>query len=215
MLRKLTAGAAVLGALAAASPATAAAAAPSPTPDEMMVIDVGSVNGSGCDNDSATVTVSPDNKAFTVSYSEYLAQVGPEAKPTDFRKNCLLQLQIKVPNGFTFAIATADYRGFADLQKGAYADQIAGYYFQGYSQTNHTQHRIKGPFNDNWQRTDQVGIASLNFLNCGDRRNLNINTELRVNRGTSDRKLTSFITMDATDGNLDTIYRIAWKKCGG
>ncbi|WP_433825562.1 DUF4360 domain-containing protein [Actinoplanes sp. CA-015351] len=214
MLRTLTAGAAMFGALAMAAPVQAAPAG-NPTPDEMMIIDVVKANGSGCPDGTAAITVSKDNKAFTVSYSEYTAQVGPEASALDFRKNCQLALDIKVPNGFTFAVATADYRGYANLQKGAWAEQNAGYYFQGYSQTTRTRHPFKGPMDGNWQRTDEVGIASLNFLNCGDRRFLNINTELRVNRGTSDsKKHTSFISMDSTDASLNTVYRVQWKKCG-
>jgi hypothetical protein len=213
MLRTLTAGAAMLGALAMAAPAQAAPEK-SPTPDEMMIIDVVKANGSGCPEDTAAITVSKDNKAFTVSYSEYTAQVGPEASALAFRKNCQLALDIKVPSGFTFAIATADYRGFASLQKGAWAQQNANYYFQGYTQTTRSEHTFKGPMSDDWQRTDEVGIASLNFLRCGDRRFLNINTELRVNRGTSDsKKLTSFISMDSTDASINTVYRVQWKKC--
>ena len=213
MLRTLTAGAAILGALAASAPAQATP--PPPTPDEMMIIDVVKANGSGCPDESAGITVSKDNKAFTVTYSEYTAQVGPEASALDFRKNCQLALDIKVPSGFTFAIATADYRGFASLQPGAWGEQNANYYFQGYTDTTRSSHRFKGPMSDDWQRTDNVGIASLNFLRCGDRRFLNINTELRVNRGSSDaKKHTSFISMDSTDASINTVYRVQWKRCG-
>jgi hypothetical protein len=213
MLRSMTAGAALLGALAVAAPAQAT---PLPAPDEMMIIDVVNANGSGCPPKSAEIAVSPDNTAFTVTYSKYTAQVGPEATPLDFRKNCQLALDIKVPSGFTFAIASADYRGYANLQKGAWAQEAANYYFQGHSQSTRIQHNFKGPMDDNWQRTDKVGVASLSFLPCGERRYLNINTELRVNRGSSDaKKHTSFISMDSTDAAINTVYRVAWKKCGG
>ncbi len=209
MLRTLTAGAAMLGALAVAAPAQAA-----PAPDEMMIIDVVNANGSGCPDESKAITVAKDNKAFTITYAQYTAQVGPDATPLDFRKNCQLALDIRVPSGFTFAIATADYRGYASLQKGARAEQLASYYFQGYTQTTRSSHPLRGPMDDNWQRTDHVGIASMNWLKCGDRRFLNINTELRVNRGTSDsKKHTSFISMDSTDAAINTIYRVQWKKC--
>ncbi|MEU4563258.1 DUF4360 domain-containing protein [Actinoplanes sp. NPDC023936] len=209
MLRTLTAGAAMLGALAVAAPAEAA-----PTPDEMMIIDVVNANGSGCPDESKAITVAKDNKAFTVTYAQYTAQVGPDATPLDFRKNCQLALDIRVPSGFTFAIATADYRGYANLQKGARAEQLASYYFQGYTQTTRSSHPLKGPMDGNWQRTDHVGIASMNWLKCGDRRFLNINTELRVNRGWSDsKKHTSFISMDSTDASINTVYRVQWKKC--
>ncbi|GAA1919243.1 hypothetical protein GCM10009716_30030 [Streptomyces sodiiphilus] len=79
-------------------------------PEDGMVIELVSVYGSGCPEGSAAVAVSPDNTAFTVTYSEYLAQVGVGAKPTDFRKNCQLNLAVRVPQGFTYAVFGVDYR---------------------------------------------------------------------------------------------------------
>ncbi|MEU0869717.1 DUF4360 domain-containing protein [Nocardia brasiliensis] len=182
-------------------------------PPDKIVIDVVTVNGTGCPKDTAAVAVSPDNTAFTVTYSAYTAQVGPEASPTDFRKNCQLNLKVHVPQGFTYGIAQADYRGFASLQKGATALERARYYFQGNSPTDFVDHTFKGPFADDWQKTDTTEVGAIVYLPCGETRNFNINTQLRVDAGTSDPKKTSFITMDSTDGAINTTYHFAWKVC--
>ncbi|WP_229694351.1 DUF4360 domain-containing protein [Lentzea pudingi] len=182
-------------------------------PQNEIVIDLVTVNGSGCPIGTTAVALSPDNKAFTVTYSDYLAQVGVGAKPTDFRKNCQLNLIIHVPQGFTYAIAQADYRGFAHLEPGATAMERASYYFQGMSQTPATTRALRGPLSDNWQSTDHVDVTQLVYAPCGEERNININTELRVNAGTSDPSTTSFVTMDSTDGSISTKYHFAWKKC--
>jgi hypothetical protein len=187
---------------------------PGPPPSDKIVIDVVTVNGSGCRPGTAAVAVSPDNTAFTVTYSEYMVQVGVGAKPTDFRKNCQLNLRVHVPQGFTYAIAQADYRGFAHLEKGSSGIERANYYFQGQSQTTYISHTIKSPLDDDWQNTDSVDVEALVFKPCGEQRNLNINTELRVNAGSSNtKKTTSFVAMDSTDGSIATIYHFAWKKC--
>ncbi|MGK5683878.1 DUF4360 domain-containing protein [Actinoplanes sp. URMC 104] len=213
MLKALALGATVAAALAATA-APAAAEFTAPLPNDEMVIDVVAANGSGCPWGTADVTVSPDNKAFTVTYSEFTAQVGVGAKPTDFRKNCQLALNVRVPQGYTYAIASTDYRGFAHLERGASATQTAFYYFQGESHTSRSRHTFTGPVDGDWQRTDKIGVSSLSFLPCGEQRYLNVNTELRVNAGWSDKKkTTSMLTMDSTDGNLDTVYHVAWKKC--
>lgn len=186
---------------------------PSP-PGVAMTIDVITVNGSGCPTGTAAVAVAPDNTAFTVTYSEYTAQVGVGAKPTDFRKNCQLNLKINVPQGFTYAISQVDYRGFASLEAGATATERANYYFQGSAATSYISHNFKGALLDDWQATDAVELAALVWAPCGEKRNLNINTELRVAAGTSDpTKTTSFMTMDSTDGSLTTIYHFAWRQC--
>src|ERR671916_159064 len=90
-------------------------------PPNHITIDIVTVNGSGCPAGTAAVAVSEDNKAFTVTYSDFLAQIGVGAKPTDFRKNCQLNLRVNVPQGFTYGIAQADYRGFGHLERGATA----------------------------------------------------------------------------------------------
>ncbi|MFC9914174.1 DUF4360 domain-containing protein [Streptomyces sp. NPDC059862] len=182
-------------------------------PPDRIVIKIATVNGSGCPQGTAAVAVSADNTAFTVTYSEYLAQVGGNAEPTAFRKNCQLNLVVHVPQGFTYAIASADYRGFASLQPGASGVQRASYYFQGSSNTVFKNHPFSGPYSDNWQATDTTDWAQLVWAPCGVQRNFNINTELRVSAGTSDPAKSSFMTMDSTDGDISTVYHLAWKEC--
>ncbi|WP_369195800.1 DUF4360 domain-containing protein [Streptomyces djakartensis] len=183
-----------------------------PPPDK-IVIKVATVNGSGCPQGTAAVAVSEDNTAFTVTYSDYLAQAGGTSDPTAFRRNCQLNLIVHVPSGFTYAIASADYRGFASLQRGASATQRASYYFQGSSSTAYRSHPFSGPYNDNWQATDETDWAQLVWAPCGVQRNFNINTEIRVNAGTQSADKVSFMTMDSTDGDISTVYHMAWKEC--
>ena len=196
-------------------PAGAASAAPDiPPPSAKVTVEVVTVNGSGCPAGTAAVAVAGDNTAFTVTYSDYLAQTGVGAALTDFRKNCQLSLRVNVPAGFTYAIAKADYRGFAHLESGATALERANYYFQGDSSTSYISHPFTGPLSDDWQTTDVTDAASLVFAPCGEQRNLNVNTELRVNAGTSDpTKTNSFITMDSTDGSVRTTYQFTWMQC--
>ncbi|MFG3204970.1 DUF4360 domain-containing protein [Streptomyces sp. NPDC048192] len=207
-------GGAVAALLTTALPAHAPSSGvfDNPPPDR-IVIDVATVNGSGCPAGTAAVAVSPDNTAFTVTYSDYLAQAGGGSDPTAFRKNCQLNLIVHVPQGFTYAIAEADYRGFLSLQPGASATQRASYYFQGSSQTVPRTHPFSGAYNDDWQATDTTDWAQLVWAPCGVQRNFNINTELRVSAGTTSADKVSFMTMDSTDGDISTVYHLAWKEC--
>ncbi|MGH8795066.1 MAG: DUF4360 domain-containing protein [Stackebrandtia sp.] len=181
-------------------------------PPDRIVIDVATVNGSGCAPGTAAVAVSGDNEAFTVTYSEYLAQAGGDSDPTDFRKNCQINLKVHVPQGFTYAIASADYRGFGHLESGAGGLQKASYYFQGMSETTTSSHDMKGPYSDNWQYRDETDVDQLVYKPCGEDRNFNINTELRVSAGADSAKK-SFMAMDSTDGAINTLYHFAWKTC--
>ncbi|MCX4880567.1 MULTISPECIES: DUF4360 domain-containing protein [unclassified Streptomyces] len=206
-------GGAIAALLTTALPAQHSSPVFDDPPPDKIVIDVATVNGSGCPKGTAAVAVSPDNTAFTVTYSDYLAQAGGNSDPTAFRKNCQLNLIVHVPQGFTYAIASADYRGFLSLQPGASATQKASYYFQGSSNTVPKTHPFSGTYNDDWQATDSTDWAQLVWAPCGVLRNFNINTELRVNAGSQNPGKVSFMTMDSTDGDISTVYHMAWQEC--
>ncbi|MGW1379827.1 DUF4360 domain-containing protein [Streptomyces sp. NPDC002446] len=214
MLSTLGAGAAVASLLLAgsASPTTTARFGDDP-PTGKITITVATVNGSGCRPGSAAVAIAPDNTAFTVTYSEYLAQAGGSSKPTDSRKNCQIALNVHVPQGFTYAIARADYRGYASLAPGARGLEQANYYFQGQPETARKSHTFTGPYDNNWQTSDETAIDALVYAPCGEERYFNINTELRVDGKGADPRATSFMAMDSTDGSINTKYHFAWKEC--
>ncbi|SDY80448.1 protein of unknown function [Amycolatopsis xylanica] len=196
-------------ALSLISPVSAAAA--DSTPPDRITVDVVTVNGSGCRPGTAAVAVSPDNSAFTVTYSDFLAQAGQGTAATDFRKNCQLGLRINIPQGFTYGIASADYRGYANLKRNATGVQKASYYFQGHSATGSRTHTFYGPSDDNWQATDTTEVSEIVYQPCGEKRIFNVNAEVRV-IAKADAP-TSFMTMDSIDGGVNTIYHFSWKTC--
>lgn len=180
-------------------------------PPGKITVDVVTVNGSGCPAGTAAVAVSDDNTAFTVTYSDYTAQAGAGSTPTQFRKNCQLNLRVHYPQGFTYGIAKADYRGFAHLPRGAKGMQRASYYFSGQSGTGQSTHNLTGPKTDNWQFTDSTDVAEIVYAPCGMVRHLNVNTELRAFTNSSNQS--AFVSMDSTDGSVNTRYQFAWKRC--
>ncbi|QXJ20950.1 DUF4360 domain-containing protein [Actinomadura graeca] len=211
-------GIAILAAAALAT--TAASVSPAAASGQWLArgpigvtIEIATVNGTGCPPGSAAVALSEGNDAFTVTYSKYIAQTGGASAPTDARKNCQINLRVHVPQGFTYAISSTDYRGYASLQPGASGEQLASYYFQGDSRTREFSHSIPGPYKKNWQSTDLVDVSQLVWAPCGEQRNFNTNTEVRAEQGTSDASKVSFIAMDSTDGSIKTTYHYAWKTC--
>jgi hypothetical protein len=180
-------------------------------PSDRIVIDLVAMAGSGCKPGSAAVAVSPDNQAFTAIYSSYVAAAGPKIATGENRKNCQLNVLVHVPNGFTYAVAKVDYRGYGQLLPGTVASERANYYFQGMSQSAMVVHPFVTPMDDNWFASDEVPIGAVVWAPCGELRNLNINTELRLTKGTSTAD--SQLTMDSTDGSINTVYHLAWKHC--
>ncbi|MGC9667503.1 DUF4360 domain-containing protein [Planosporangium sp. 12N6] len=188
--------------------------ADSVAPPSEVTLDVVTVNGSGCPAGTATVTMLPDRTGFRVTYTSFVAQDGGAAKPTDIRKNCQINLRVHVPQGFTYAIARADYRGRVHLASGATGLHRTNYYFQGSSDNNYVDHPFAGPVDGAWRDTDITDVTELVYQPCGEVSILNINTELRVDSGTSAASAVNYLSMSASDGNVDTIVQFQWKRCG-
>jgi len=191
-------------------PGTASAEAP---PLEGITLDVVSVNGSGCPPGTADVSMLPDGTGFRVVYRDFVARAGGSANPVEFRKNCQLNVLVHVPQGFTFAIASADYRGRARLEAGATALQRTNYYFQGSPDNNVADHTFAGPLFSGWQTSDYTPVTELVYAPCGEYRSVNVNTELRVDPGSVNEGKVSSMSMRASDGNVNTIVHFQWKQC--
>jgi hypothetical protein len=182
-------------------------------PAEKITLDIKTINGSGCPAGTATASadVASDNTSFTVHYTNFTAKSGGGASALEARKNCQINVVVHVPQGFTYAIAEAEYRGFAHIESGASALEQANYYFTGTAPTARVRHTIPGPFHGVWRVTDTAEVAELVFAPCGESRNLNINAELRADSGSSPGL--SYIEMDSEHASVDTIYHFAWKTC--
>jgi hypothetical protein len=207
--RRVTLAAATI-ALALAVPGVAFGAAPK----ENITLEVLSVNGSGCPAGSASTQMLSDNTGFAITYHGFRASAGPGIDATEARKTCQLGLLVHVPQGFTFAVAQADYTGDADLRAGVSALHRTNYYFQGSSDNDYSDHRISGPLDGRWHTIDAALIAEWVYAPCGESRVLNINTELRVDWASAVASgVKNSISMHATTGNVDTIFQVQWKKC--
>jgi hypothetical protein len=202
---------AVVGAAALSLISVPTSAAAASAPPEVITVDVATVNGSGCPKDSAAVAVSHDNTAFTVTYSQFIAEAGPDSPATHGRRNCQLGLRVHIPQGYTYAITKADFRGYADLHRGATGLQRSSYYVQGSSRTFRADKNFESPMADNWTVTNQHDMQNLVWAPCGETRQFNVNTELRVNA--KDSQGTSYLTMDSTDGSIRTLFNWTWKRC--
>ncbi|WP_344904134.1 DUF4360 domain-containing protein [Actinomadura meridiana] len=203
------------GPVAAAEPAPDAPefepvpdAAPAPRD---VTIQVETILGSGCPAGTTKVVPTHNNAAFTVIYQKYMAWAGGEAPPTEFRRNCQINVKVNAPEGYTYAVVGVVSRGAAHVEKGATALRSTNYYFQGSSENVSVNHEINGPYDGAWRFRDRTDPAKRVYAPCGKERNLNINTQLRIDKGDSDAKKPSFIAMEST--NADAVYHLTWKRC--
>lgn len=189
-------------ALPLGTPAQAAAA-------PAITVEVIANSGSGCAPGTATVVSNGDNTGFRIKYRDFLATAGGGASIVERRKNCQLGVLVTIPDGWTIAIASANYRGRASLLSGASALQRTSYYWQGSSATERKDATFTGPLNGLWTTWDVAPV--LTYAECGSQSVLNINTELRVDAGTSTG--TSTMSMNTTEGDVDTLFNFSLSSC--
>ncbi|BCY09703.1 hypothetical protein L3i22_047910 [Actinoplanes sp. L3-i22] len=190
----------------AAAPATGATAAAAAA---AITVEVIAANGSGCAPGTASVVSNADNTGFRVRYRDFVAAAGGGASIVDRRKNCQLSVLVTIPDGWTIAIASANYRGRANLQSGATALQRTSYYWQGSSATERKDATFAGPWSGLWTTWDVAPVLA--YAECGSQSVLNLNTELRVDAGTSTG--TSTMSMNTTDGDVDTLFNFSLATC--
>jgi hypothetical protein len=85
----------------------------------------------GCKANSVAGAISNDLTTITLLYDSFIAQAGSGIQPAEGRKNCQLNLQLLLPQGWQFSVFKADYRGYAFLQKGDKGVVKSTYYFSG------------------------------------------------------------------------------------
>ncbi|KAF9045075.1 hypothetical protein BJ165DRAFT_1346500 [Panaeolus papilionaceus] len=186
--------------------------APVPAPVGFNITSLG-VNGSGCPPGSTYYLLSPDRTAVTVTFSSYYAEVGPGIPISANRKNCQLTFGVSVPPGFTFGIASVDYRGYYQLDSKVTAAQQSIYYFQGQFQQATARSDLVGPVQGaDYTYRDNFDLVSTVMSPCGVSTVLNVQSDLRANNA-QNTKGSGYIATDSIDTSLTTTLNFQWQVC--
>ncbi|KAK5654730.1 hypothetical protein OQA88_7055 [Cercophora sp. LCS_1] len=167
--------------------------------------------GSGCPAGSVSGQLSSDLTTITLLYTSFVAQSGKGLSASNYRKNCQLNVKLKYPSGWQFSVFKADYRGYAQISSGDTGTCKATYYFSGDSTQVTSTLTIRGPYDDNYLKTDQFGVQSTVWSPCGLEGLLNINSEVRLSPADSNKA--GLLTVDSTDLRFKQIHYLQWQKC--
>ncbi|KAK4240088.1 hypothetical protein C8A03DRAFT_42373 [Achaetomium macrosporum] len=200
----------LLSSLAAASPVVVDGLAEGPSGHEVEITGL-AFAGSGCPAGSVSGQLSSDLTTLTLLYANFVAQAGKDISPSNYRKNCQLNVKLKYPSGWQFSVFKADYRGYAQIPAGDTGTCKATYYFSGDSRQISSTMTLKGPYDDNYIKTDQFGVESTVWSPCGLEGLLNINSEVRLSP--MDATKPALMTVDSTDLRFTQVHYLQWQKC--
>jgi hypothetical protein len=186
-----------------------------PNPSGAYFADI-KANGTGCPAGSWDAAISADGHAFTVTFSQYEASVGPGDAMVV--KDCTLSIDLKTPEGLSFSVSSFHYQGYALLDSpGMTASQTAKYYFQGNpvpAIENRTD--ITGPHDDSYLFSDTIGVADQVWSPCGASRTLEAQTRI-VLQNNPQKTGNGYLNTASVDGEVKTVFTFGlnWRTCGG
>lgn len=165
--------------------------------------------GTGCPAGSASVALSPDSKAISILFDQYVVEAGG-AKAFD-RKNCNIAIPVRVPNGYSVAVMAIDYRGFVGLTSGARATLAVNYFLAGQGRGVSTSKTFVGSLSDNYLKSDRLGIESIVWSGCGADTILRANTSMLVQANRYREQ--AMATVDSADIESGLVYHIQFRQC--
>jgi hypothetical protein len=184
------------------------ASAQGPDPNQVYIQSI-AYGGSGCPAGSVGQSIADDRQSFTLIFDQFVASQGPSVPITENRKNCLLNVNLHVPNGFAYSIGTVDYRGYVQLPAGVTAKQSASYSFAGLPVQVNSSTSFTGPVAKDYLNRDSLEFGTFAWSPCGAVAPVNINAQVRLSGGTSSAQ----ITTDSVDGKVQHIYGLRFRPC--
>lgn len=170
--------------------------------------------GSGCRTGTFTTNVAADNMSFSLNFLENLAEAGPGFKLTDGRKNCQITVKLSVPDGWRFAVAGFDYRGYIKLDEGIEAQHTTKYYIQGDLKETSVSNSKIGPVDNPFFYQQQVNVTDKVWSLCEKERDMNINIAMRVWNADREKFPNAYGVMgtDSTEGSFQK-WKLSWARC--
>jgi hypothetical protein len=117
---------------------------------------------------------------------------------------------VAAPKDYAYAISRTDSHGTASIGDGMTGVHRTITYFSGGASRPWRTFPFRGAFAGEWTTTDSIPREELVYVPCGSAYLQNLNTEVRVNRATSNPVVVpSVMTLDTA------FYGLAWKRCAG
>ncbi|TNM65285.1 DUF4360 domain-containing protein [Aliirhizobium smilacinae] len=190
-----------------ASLLTASAASAAPAQD--ISLGVPGYGGSGCPSDSVSATISPDGKALSLLFDNYVVEAGGETGKSFDRKTCNVAIPVHVPQGRSVSVLAIDYRGFNQLPRGARSQFNVEYFFAGTRGPSFTR-SFNGPTEKDYLISNKLVAESLIWSACGEDVNLRTNSSIRVN---TNGRQQAMATVDTQDVKAAIVYQLQWRTC--
>jgi len=181
-------------------------------PKSFRINDIRS-NGTGCPPGTVALNISDDQQAFTLTFSEFYAEVSPSIGIQQQRKNCQVVFDTEQDSGWEYAIFAVTYRGFAALDPGVQGEQKLR--FGGVGKKAETTMNLLGPYDDNYINSQEVPVNNLKWSGCNSNKQKDFTIDAALNLQAPDTDSQGLFTVDTFDGEVRQEYEVLWRDCRG
>ena len=165
--------------------------------------------GTGCPSGTVSATLSPDNKSLSLIFDEYQVSAGGTTGRSFDRKSCNVAIPVFVPEGYSVAVLSIDYRGFNRLPRRASSQFNVEYFFAG-GRGPAFRRTFYGALDSDYLINNELTVQSMVWSACGADVNLRTNSSMRVSTANNAEAMA---TVDSQDVNAAIVYRLSWRRC--
>lgn len=175
------------------------------------------LSGSGCNNATAGVSISPDAKDLSILFDEFFLNAdATNVNPRNLRSEvqCTVNMDVHIPRGWQMALVAVDYRGFAAVPATATGYQRFLYQAPGMQIVSMREATFVGDYNDNYIFQAQQKPSRLNFTPCGlsDFR-FSMTAVLGVAYQRRGHYPAATLSVDSQDLSVKQTFQVAWLRC--
>ena len=165
--------------------------------------------GSGCPSGTASVTLSPDAKALSLIFDQFVVEAGGANRRLE-RKSCSVAIPVHVPQGFSVSVVNVDYRGYVSLPSQASARMTAEYFLAGSTGPKFDK-MFLGKTDTDYTFSNTLDINAVVWSACGADTILRVNAAMLVQTNRLNDQATA--TVDSADFKTGILYQLSWKRC--
>jgi hypothetical protein len=130
-------------------------------------------SGNGCPPGTAAVVTSPDGKDLTILFDRFVAEAGGAAGILSDSKECRVETDLTIPEGFRIGVYKVDYRGFVLLPHQAFARLNVDYSLDAHTPPPFHR-RMNGIREGEFLMTDVIGAGHFRWFGCGPERSVRL-----------------------------------------
>lgn len=185
---------------------------------ELAEIRNASMSGTGCSNSDASVTISPDYKDLSILFDNHSVEIGQgtiNANATTLQKNCRVDVEVYVPNGWQYAFKSVDYRGFVSLPASAWGFHRLATLSGSAVIPSLREVMHKGPINQDYTFHVEASPTRYAWSSCiSGNHTMIFYSQLGVSfyPKMSDRS-NAMINLDSKDFSMRQSVGLVWRKC--